>query len=249
MSLIASASLWTADDPNTKRTPTLRKTIKKTPYIPAVGQPTEYISQEEHYQNVKPPLTIDETSVYQDKQNSRVNELLNKITAVDVENDGSGLANFNPIPLPEINKKKNATEPPETTNENFSETDEHEDLNRSQAAYYKDIPLGPTVRKPKDSSNYSANNINLAKLSNYHTVYDPSKQTTAPYYAKMGLANSGSGLDNKLLEKINYMVHLLEQQQDEKTNHVMEEFILYVFLGVFIIFIVDSFARAGKYTR
>jgi hypothetical protein len=29
----------------------------------------------------------------------------------------------------------------------------------------------------------------------------------------------------------------------------MEEVILYSFLGVFIIFIVDSFARVGKYTR
>jgi hypothetical protein len=247
MSLIASASLWTADDPNTKRTPTLRKTIKKTPYIQSVGQPSEYISQQ-NYQNVKEPLTIDETEVYQDTQNSRVNELLNKITAIDVENDGSGLANFNPIPLPEINKKKNANEPSDSTNKTFSETDEHEDLHRTPS-FYNDVPLGPTVRKPADSSNYSANNINLAKLSNYHSVYDPSKQTTAPYYAKMGLANSSSGLDNKLLEKINYMVHLLEQQQDEKTNHVMEEFILYVFLGVFVIFIVDSFARAGKYTR
>ena len=39
------------------------------------------------------------------------------------------------------------------------------------------------------------------------------------------------------------------EQKDEKTGHVMEEVILYSFLGVFIIFIVDSFARVGKYTR
>jgi len=55
--------------------------------------------------------------------------------------------------------------------------------------------------------------------------------------------------DNKLTEKLNYMIHLLEQQQDERTNNVMEEFILYTFLGVFIIFIADSFSRTGKYTR
>ena len=54
---------------------------------------------------------------------------------------------------------------------------------------------------------------------------------------------------NQLLEKLNYMIHLLEEQKDEKTGHVMEEVILYSFLGVFIIFIVDSFARVGKYTR
>jgi hypothetical protein len=45
------------------------------------------------------------------------------------------------------------------------------------------------------------------------------------------------------------MIHLLEEQKDEKTGHIMEELILYSFLGVFMIFIVDSFARAGKYVR
>ena len=52
-----------------------------------------------------------------------------------------------------------------------------------------------------------------------------------------------------LMDKINYMIHLLEEQQDEKTGNVTEEVILYSFLGVFIIFIVDSFSRVGKYTR
>ena len=64
----------------------------------------------------------------------------------------------------------------------------------------------------------------------------------------MGLGTQPS-LDNKLMEKINYMIHMLEQQQNEKTNNITEEFILYTLLGVFIIFIVDSFARAGKYIR
>jgi high-affinity K+ transport system ATPase subunit B len=52
-----------------------------------------------------------------------------------------------------------------------------------------------------------------------------------------------------LLQKINYMISLLEDQQDEKTNNVTEEVVLYSFLGIFIIFVVDSFARVGKYVR
>jgi hypothetical protein len=68
-----------------------------------------------------------------------------------------------------------------------------------------------------------------------------------PYYipsASVGLS------DNELLmEKINYMIHLLEEQQDEKSGSVTEEVILYSFLGIFIIFIVDSFYHVGKYTR
>jgi hypothetical protein len=51
------------------------------------------------------------------------------------------------------------------------------------------------------------------------------------------------------LEKLNHIIHLLEQQQDEKTETVMEELILYLFLGFFVIYIIDSFFRAGKYYR
>ena len=46
-----------------------------------------------------------------------------------------------------------------------------------------------------------------------------------------------------------YMINLLEEQQDQKTGSVTEEVVLYSFLGVFIIFIVDSFTKVGKYTR
>ena len=52
-----------------------------------------------------------------------------------------------------------------------------------------------------------------------------------------------------LVQKLNYMINLLEEKQDERTNNVTEEVVLYSFLGIFIIFVVDSFARAGKYTR
>jgi hypothetical protein len=45
------------------------------------------------------------------------------------------------------------------------------------------------------------------------------------------------------------MIHLLEEQQKEPTKHITEEFILYTFLGIFVIYIVDSFARVGKYIR
>jgi hypothetical protein len=57
-----------------------------------------------------------------------------------------------------------------------------------------------------------------------------------------------SGNDS-VVAKLNYMIHLLEEKQDERTNNVTEEVVLYSFLGIFIIFIVDSFSRIGKYTR
>jgi len=62
---------------------------------------------------------------------------------------------------------------------------------------------------------------------------------------------SNASPENKdvLLQKLDHIISLLEDQRDEKTGHVTEELVLYCFLGVFIIFIVDSFARAGKYVR
>jgi hypothetical protein len=68
-----------------------------------------------------------------------------------------------------------------------------------------------------------------------------------PYYAAMGI--SGGDSNDKVMEKINYMIHLLENMENEKTANVTEEFVLYTFLGVFVIFVLDSFSRHGKYVR
>jgi hypothetical protein len=54
---------------------------------------------------------------------------------------------------------------------------------------------------------------------------------------------------NNLMEKMNNIILLLEENQDEKKGSVMEEVILYCFLGIFIIYLVDSFVKVGKYVR
>jgi hypothetical protein len=62
--------------------------------------------------------------------------------------------------------------------------------------------------------------------------------------------NGGYDKNNKLLmEKLNYMIHLLEETHDEQTNNVLEEVILYSFLGIFIIFLIDNFIKVGRYVR
>jgi hypothetical protein len=61
--------------------------------------------------------------------------------------------------------------------------------------------------------------------------------------------NTDNITKNELIEKLDYIINLLEDEKSIKTGHVTEELILYCFLGVFIIFIVDSFARTGKYKR
>ena len=84
------------------------------------------------------------------------------------------------------------------------------------------------------------NNIRSEQAQDYY-------RANVPYYTQM----SQSPISNKdeLMKKLEKILLLLEEQQDEKTGHVTEELILYSFLGVFIIFVVDSFARAGKYVR
>ena len=42
---------------------------------------------------------------------------------------------------------------------------------------------------------------------------------------------------------------MLENQKNEKTDGVLEDVILYSFLGIFMIFLVESFTKAGKYVR
>ena len=54
-----------------------------------------------------------------------------------------------------------------------------------------------------------------------------------------------SGTNTALIEKLNYIIHMLEEKKDEKTGHVIEELVLYCFLGIFIIFIVDTFMHAA----
>ena len=80
-----------------------------------------------------------------------------------------------------------------------------------------------------ESYNYSTSNNQNVSVSESPVIFDNN--------------------NNKLLKKLDYIIHLLEEQHNEKTNHITEELILYLFLGLFILFVLDSFARASKYHR
>jgi hypothetical protein len=98
--------------------------------------------------------------------------------------------------------------------------------------------------------------VNEYKYSSFEEEEQSSINQSPPSFYKNNITNlpnfsevNESKDKEPLMEKINYMIHLLEEQQDEKTGNVTEEVILYSFLGIFIIFIVDSFYYVGKYTR
>ena len=63
------------------------------------------------------------------------------------------------------------------------------------------------------------------------------------------LSTANMPLNENLIEKINYMIHLLEESQEQKTEHVVEEMLLYLGLGVFVIYVLDSFVKIGKYQK
>ena len=92
-----------------------------------------------------------------------------------------------------------------------------------------------------------------AEQNQYYNQYVPSYTGTpqnVPYYSQLlDTNNLQNTAPDELMKKLNYVVHLLEEQHDEKTGSVTEELVLYMFLGVFVIFIVDSFSRSGKYKR
>lgn len=118
-------------------------------------------------------------------------------------------------------------------------------LDGFKGADTRHVPSAST--RTNASTNASA--LNTEGLSTYAKQY---YEQFVPHMDAMtaGLGNSAVGAGSgALIEKLNYIIHMLEEKRDEKTGHVMEELVLYCFLGVFVIFVVDSFARAGKYVR
>lgn len=182
-------------------------------------------------------MSIGDTQAYNTEKQSRVHQMLDQITKVNAENDGSKLADFTP-PNAQI-------------------------LGTSLDGVNALLPK--PMKSSADESTQRQNNVNgggiylsnetgLGKYTNYRMAHDPSTlrsaslPETAQYYGKNKQTSIGND-DRRLMEKINYMIHLLEEQQMEKTNNVMEEFVLYSLLGVFVIYVVDSFSRSGKYMR
>ena len=247
-----SNSSTTKMDKSQKRQPTMaRATLKKRPTmrppvsIKNMGEPDEYISSSENFQD-QYMTEIDNVDSENKNRESRVNELLNKITSVNVENEGDKLASFKPISNPMYNVKK------DTFVDSMQKVYESNEIPFPQNELYN-----PPPKTEKTTQGYpSYHNVPAGgSYSNYSTTYS-NENILYPYIAKgaregmMGNAHPQNDSNlNRILEKLNHVVHMLEEQHNEKTANITEEFILYTFLGVFVIFIVDSFSKTGKYVR
>jgi len=196
-------------------------------------------------------------------------KLINNSNGYENDDDSNGLVDFNPPPRAEVSTKSG---PNATPNANAAQNVAQNVAQNANLTIDYEKPINVTqqqLQQPQPVVNDNATAVKPrqypAPLDSYEGFNALPKTYASDYYKQyvpffnQGVAVTGSSIDsgqqmnninkNQLLEKLNYMIHLLEEQKDEKTGHVMEEVILYSFLGVFIIFIVDSFARVGKYTR
>ena len=165
------------------------------------------------------------------KSNSNVDSMMKRIHDDDVndDDDDNGLSNYQPL------------QPPNSV---ANERIDNANANNMEKRMSEQQNVVPNM------------NMNTAQAQREGFTQLPSEyakqyyQQYVPYFNQGSDDNSPNGVNkDELLTKLNKIIYLLEEQQDEKTGNVTEELILYSFLGIFIIFIVDSFARVGKYVR
>ncbi len=91
------------------------------------------------------------------------------------------------------------------------------------------------------------------ELSNFYNseIKVPAQYKTNDYM----ILNATNAIEPKrhtnqeLLDKMNKILEMFEDQKEIKTGQKNEEIVLYCFLGVFIIYIMDSFVNIGRYSR
>ena len=253
MSLISFSSPWISDDSQKKRQSTMiskNKTIKKTSIVPTnlpepkddnyigaslqenTGLDTHSLFSKEENILLNTNNDIPSFATSADNRQERINELVQKMHIQNVDNDGKNLADFKPLTHPIVHTKK-----PETI---------QGDAPTYLPGVYKDkhSNTGHSSTVAPSYATFSPNKLqHVDSMSNYNSVYQPPSNTNQRN------TQQGDGTEPRLLEKINYMIHLLEDQTKEKTNHSLEEFVMFSLVGVFIIYVLDSFSRTGKYTR
>ena len=179
---------------------------------------------------------------------NKVNSVLEKIHN-NLDSDDDDRDAFNPPPKTEsMGVQKTVPLPQKEQMMNMSSINEpmFRTLGRTPQPNYE----GSDNLDLNDYTNYGDNKTNEEYYKRVLPGYTQTKNpVNKPYYNNVNYQVPETPSQDILLQKLNYMITLLEDQQDERTNNVTEEVVLYSFLGIFIIFIADTFVRAGKYVR
>ena len=170
-------------------------------------------------------------TTYKNKNNNKINnEIISEIlndSEYDTENDNvtSNLGNFKVLHEPVQTKQQ----------ENFDNQPQQNESNK--------YSYNPTVEnKSNIEDNPIQNQDNYAKLdsaylNDYYNNYISKQENNQNYSTQFKTNNC----NDELLKRLDNILHLLEEQQEEKTSYITEELILYVFLGIFVIYVLDSF--------
>jgi hypothetical protein len=92
---------------------------------------------------------------------------------------------------------------------------------------------------------------NDIELSNFYKseIKVPPQYKTNDYMILNSTIEPKRQTNQEMLDKMNKILEMFEDQKEIKTGQKNEEIVLYCFLGVFIIYIMDSFVNIGRYSR
>ncbi len=161
---------------------------------------------------------------------SFLNSLKPSVVDANSDDEDDGLSNYDPS-----DSARNNVDDPSETNEQRDML--NEGLNQQNEFISRQENFQKMHQERKDNLTPY-----LSELRNYTDYQSPNNNYTNENRNVMQT-------ENDLMKKLNYVVHMLEEQQDEKTQSITEELILYTFLGIFVIFVVDSFSKVTKYKR
>lgn len=143
-----------------------------------------------------------------------------------------------------LNMLKQLAQPKEEDIRNIHDNQENslKDENKEILAdYYK----GEVEKDLKTKIAEEKHKKDLYQNENIHTDYLISNNLN------VNKVNTNSSVSNQdvLLSKLNQIIDMFEEQKEIRTNQKNEEVVLYCFLGIFVIYVLDSFVYIGQYKR
>lgn len=115
------------------------------------------------------------------------------------------------------------------------------------------VHRNPLINEQEGFNNYDMGELNKG---HYTTEVSPDASSSGLLYdfgrhtsTNINTTPEYQNLDRTTQEKINYIIHMLEQNRQLRTENITEEMIMYFFLGFFVLYISENFVKMGKYTR
>lgn len=145
----------------------------------------------------------------------------------------------------------------------FNEDDENQSnlppnpisMGSERMSFNEKMPVTPPAIHPLINARETFANYDMGNTNREHFTTDPkhNDNPTNMFYdfgRHMSQVNNADITANdNLQEKINYIIHMLEQNKQMRTENIYEEMVMYFFLGFFVLYVSDNFVKMGKYTR